>query len=552
MAVHTPLRLEAWEKALAAHPDPAFARYICQGLRHGFRIGFRHESPLKPAAGNMESARLHPEAVSGYLQKESRLGRMLGPFMESELVPQSQVSRFGVIPKGHGTGKFRLITDLSYPPGTSVNDGIDPELCTLSYTTVEEVAAQAASVGKGALLAKTDIESAYRLVPVHPQDRILQAVRWEGAYYVDPMLPFGLRSAPKIFNAIADALHWHLVKSGISSLFHYLDDYIMVAPPEDHLCQSWLAIMMSQCRQLGVPIAAHKTEGPATTITFLGIEMDTIAGELRLPQDKLQRLQGLLQQWEKKKCCTRKELESLIDILNHACKVVRPGRSFLRRMIDLLHATHRPPASKVPIRLSQGFRADLAWWREFTSQWNGTSFLNPPSRLPKAHLYTDASGSWGCAAWHEDAWFQVQWDARARPLSIAEKELIPVILACQIWGATWGGLQIVCHSDNQSVVADLRSQSSKHKGMMHLLRCLAFVEAQVNFSMYPIYIDTKANYLADSLSRNNVCSFLSKVPSAAPHPSPVSQQLLDLLLNQEADWTSQTWRRHFKSIFTWV
>ncbi len=290
MAVHTPLRLDAWEKALAAHPDPAFARYICQGLRHGFR----HESPLKPAAGNMESARLHPEVVSEYLQKESRLGRMLGPFMESELVPQSQVSQFGVIPKGHGTGKFRLITDLSYPPGTSVNDGIDPELCTLSYTTVEEVAAQAASVGKGALLAKTDNESAYRLVPVHPQDRILQAVRWEGAYYVDPMLPFGLRSAPKIFNAIADALHWHLVKSGISSLFHYLDDYIMVVPPDDHLCQSWLAIMMSQCRQMGVPITAHKTEGPATTITFLGIAMDTIARELRLPQDKLQRLQGLL------------------------------------------------------------------------------------------------------------------------------------------------------------------------------------------------------------------------------------------------------------------
>ncbi len=259
--------------------------------------------------------------------------------------------------------------------------------------------------------------------------------------------------------------------------------------------------------------------------------------------------------------------------------MVRPGRSFLRRMIDLLHATHRPPASKVPIRLSQGFRADLAWWKEFTSQWNGTSFLNPPSRLPKAHLYTDSSGSWGCAAWHEDAWFQVQWDARARPLSIAEKELIPVILACQIWGSTWGGLQIVCHSDNQSVVADLRSRSSKHKGMMHLLRCLAFVEAQVNFSLYPIYIDTKANYLADSLSRNDVCSFLSKVPSAAPHPSPVSQQLLipaqcpsssssqpsvpaaphpspvsqqllDLLLNQEADWTSQIWRRHFKSVFT--
>ena len=84
---------------------------------------------------------------------------------------------------------------------------------------------------------------------------------------------------------------------------------------------------------------------------------------------------------------------------------------------------------------------------------------------------------------------------------------------------------------------------------MHLLRSLAFVEAQIDCSLYPVYIDTKANHLADSLSRDNVHVFLSKVPSADTQPSPVSQQLLDLLLNQEADWTSQNWRQHFRSIF---
>ena len=114
-----------------------------------------------------------------------------------------------------------------------------------------------------------------------------------------------------------------------------------------------------------VPIASHKTEGPATVVTFLGILIDTGRGELRLPHDKLQRLKGRLDEWGDRNGCTRKELESLIGLLNHACKVVRLGRSFLRRMIDLLHAVHRPPFSKVPIRLSQGFRADLAWWRAF-------------------------------------------------------------------------------------------------------------------------------------------------------------------------------------------
>ena len=88
-----------------------------------------------------------------------------------------------------------------------MNDGIDSPLCSLAYTTVDQVAELVVELGKHTLLAKVDIESAYRLVPVHPHDRPLQAVKWGGKSYVDPMLPFGLRSAPKIFNAVADALN---------------------------------------------------------------------------------------------------------------------------------------------------------------------------------------------------------------------------------------------------------------------------------------------------------------------------------------------------------
>ena len=128
------------------------------------------------------------------------------------------MSRFGVIPKGHGTGKWRLITDLSYPSGSSVNDGIDPNLCSLHYTSVEDVATVAAQLGRGALLAKVDIESAYRLIPVHPRDRWLLGMKWEGRLYVDPMLPFGLRSSAKIFNAVTDTLEWRLKAVGARRL----------------------------------------------------------------------------------------------------------------------------------------------------------------------------------------------------------------------------------------------------------------------------------------------------------------------------------------------
>ena len=146
---------------------------------------------------------------------------------------------------------------------------------------------------------------------------------------MDPMLPFGLRAATKIFNAVADALCWWLQQAGIPHVLHYLDDYIIIAPPSSPLCQSYLEILDRECTDLRVPIAAHKRDGPTTLIIFLGILIDTIKGELRLPADKLEWLQALLREWGDRKSCTRRELESLIGLLNHACKVVRPGQSFL-------------------------------------------------------------------------------------------------------------------------------------------------------------------------------------------------------------------------------
>lgn len=235
--VSTPLVVREWSCILHSHPDQAFARYICEDLQFGFCIGFDRSAPLRSAPTNMLSAQLHPIVVTQYLEKEKRLGRMLGPFDLQQLTVPLHINRFGVIPKGCNTGKWQLITNLSYPPGHSVNDGIDPSLCSLTYTTVEEVTQLITQFHSGALLAKIDIDSAYRLIPVHLQHHCLQAMQWRGKAYVDPMLPFGLRSAPKIFNALADALNWHLLhQCGIHGVKHYLDDFIIVAPPQSPRC----------------------------------------------------------------------------------------------------------------------------------------------------------------------------------------------------------------------------------------------------------------------------------------------------------------------------
>ena len=173
------------------------------------------------------------------------------------------------------------------------------------------------------------------------------------------MLPFGLRSAPKLFNVVADALEWCVRTQGVQPIFHYLDDFLVLGAPDSPQCAQGMAILDGVCATLGVPTAEHKRDGPTAQLTYLGIEVDTIARTLRLPADKLHRLQALLSTWGDRKACSRQELKSLIGLLNHACKVVRSGRAFLRRMIDLLHAVPMHPLRPHPIRLNRDFRADI-------------------------------------------------------------------------------------------------------------------------------------------------------------------------------------------------
>ena len=166
--VATPLRAKEWEKALHGHPDQEFVAYLLHGINFGYRIRFDHGLvKWKSAKRNMQSAYEEPSVIEAYWMKEVECGRVLGPLpLEGAARPTStHISRFGVIPKPHQPGKWRLIVDLSHPKGASVNDGVEASRCSLSYTSVEEAAAIVLNKGQRAELAKADIASAYRIIP---------------------------------------------------------------------------------------------------------------------------------------------------------------------------------------------------------------------------------------------------------------------------------------------------------------------------------------------------------------------------------------------------
>ena len=289
--------------------------FILSCIKEGFRVGYHRPSECKPALSsarkNMKSAEDNPHVVTDFMDAELRRGVVLGPFRRQE-VSEVHISRFGVIPKSSRPGKWRLIVDLSYPEGKSVNvnDGISPELCSLHYVKVDDVARKVVQLGPGALMAKIDIKSAYHVVPIHPQDWCLLGMQWDEKVFVDTALPFGLRSAPKIFNALADALEWIIQEHGVEHVWHYLDDFITCGLVGSEECLLNLSVLTDVCKHLGVPLAEEKMEGPTTSIVFWGILIDSVRGELRLPPGKLDRLRGHIKEWlqikrdaQKGSCC---------------------------------------------------------------------------------------------------------------------------------------------------------------------------------------------------------------------------------------------------------
>ena len=138
-----------------------------------------------------------------------------------------------------------------------------------------------------ALMAKMDVQRAYRNIPVAPCDRRLLGFQWQSQVYVDKALPFGFCSAPLIFSAVADALLWIMKRRGVSWAIHYVDDFLSIGGSHSDECHQNMTLMHDTCAQAGLQLEPSKTQGPVFKITFLGIELDSTSMEIWLPEDEL-------------------------------------------------------------------------------------------------------------------------------------------------------------------------------------------------------------------------------------------------------------------------
>ena len=210
-----PDRLEA---LLQGHLVHKVLTGFCQGFQlkyKGPRQGRIHR--------NLNSAFQHPKLLQQHLDKEITAGRMLGPFKKIPL-PNLICSPMGMVPK-KDSAKMRMITHLNYPHGNSINSYMDPQDTSTSYQSFNQALVIVAKYGCGVYMSKGNIESAFRIIPIAPEDWHLLGICFNKRYFVDICLTFRASISCAIFRKVGDLLQWIAQKRAKHPISRYLDDF---------------------------------------------------------------------------------------------------------------------------------------------------------------------------------------------------------------------------------------------------------------------------------------------------------------------------------------
>ena len=516
------LNYDYWHHALFEVYEAEHAHRVLAMLADGVRIGHSGATEVI-VSPNWPSAFDHGAKVSEVVSKDLEMGHLHGPFTN----PPYQayiVSPLGAIKK-KDSEKIRLIHDLSYPARGSVNSSIDPSEFSLKYASIDDAVAFCNNFSDNPpFMAKLDLQDAFKLIRIHPEDWHLMGFSWPDGggstqFYFSKVLSFGLRSAPALFDVFASALLQFMMSNGApSTIVRYVDDFLIIAP-DAVSCRDGLTIMLETCAHAGFPVQPSKVTSPATEVKFLGISIDSVARTLSIDKDRLDEVIDLVNQLLALRSVTKRRLLSVIGKLAFASRVVRTGRAFLGRLID---ATKTTEYLHYSVKLTRPVKADLRWWRDSVRSHNGVSMIPHPWADHSAlNVFTDASDLGMGGYFHPD-WFYSPYLASlapARGYSINWRELYAAVSALATWGPQLAGKNVYFHIDNQAVVAVLKKHYSPAPHIMALVRtwCLLIVRYDVN--PRPIYIPTDDNVDADDLSRMKIASFQDRRPTASPHPT---------------------------------
>ena len=379
--------MREYEKLLRmSNYDPVKSRKLIDGFTNGFSIGYCGKRNVRQTAPNLKLFVGSKIELWNKVMKEVKLKRFAGPY---ESIPFDNFiqSPIGLVPKAGG--KTRLIFHLSYPrnrKNLSVNANTPPELSKVQYTNFDQAIALCLQCGNSCKLAKSDMESAFRNLGIkksHWHLLILKAEDPENGkvfYFVDECLPFGASISCAHFQSFSDSIAHIVTYFTRKPLVNYLDDFFFAALTK-LLCDLQVEKFLEVCRQINFPVSMEKTFWGSTTIIFLGLLIDTVAGIVAVQQEKILKAKQLIRQALSKKShkITVHQLQKITGFLNFLGRAVIPGRAFTRR----LYLSNPNLKQHHHVKISAEMKLDLEMW---------LTFLNHPSVFSRSFM--DFSKCW--------------------------------------------------------------------------------------------------------------------------------------------------------------
>ncbi len=461
---------------------------------------------------------------------------MAGPFKDPPL-PDFVLNPLGLVPKTSDDGRnlpevdpfnpssYRVITDLRK---SGLNATIPKDEATIQYTRFERVVDHCVVKGVGTHLAKTDISSAFRYIPMHRDDWHLLGMRLQDRYYFNKCLPFGLSTSCKIFEEFSKAIE--AIAAALlrpdQDIDHYLDDFISSAR-SSLVADDALQFVISVCAYLGVPIAMDKTIWSTTRIKFLGLIIDTIKQMVFIPPYKIEALKGKISFIVGSKKVKVKALQSLAGSLNFYARAKPGGRTFIHRVYD---AQMWVLPGYYHVSVTSELKKDLRMWQTFLAEpEKGAPFLDVVE-VPAQDIgfYSDAAESVGWGVFYDSHWSQGKWEPeflQAHKLAIAWLELYPLTVGVILWAHHFLGKRIVVNCDNTATVAIVNKQTSPCHMSMGLVRLLVHTQLRFQFTLKAQHVKGEDNNAADALSRFQESRFKDLCPWADSAPTPPPQFL---------------------------
>ena len=489
LPVNSQLKVDAWKRHLNGYWDEQLVHLI----EYGFPLDFNRNCPLINETANHKSATDFPSDIDAYIEEELKYDALLGPFKQHP-IPSGHCSPFMSRPKPN-SDRRRVIVDLSWPLGASVNAGIDKtsylgSAFSLTFPTVDHITTELTRLGRGALIFKVDVSRAFRHVKVDPGDYDLLGLQWRDVY-VDTCVPFGTRHGSQIFQRLSDGVRFIMRQKGFQ-MIDYIDDYVGVGVPS----VAWASYeaLLALMAELGLTVSNKKLVSPATCVTCLGVMIDTVTGTIAIPPEKLATILSEVRQWLHRDVASKRQLQSILGLLLYVHKCVRPARVFLNRMLDLLRSAH----GRQKIFLTPEFKRDLRWFAKFLPTYNGVSLYDHKpigATLELDACLTGFGGHCGRYVYH----LPIVRGFMKR--SIVHLEMVNILIAIRLFKFLWKGRKTLIKCDNEAVVSVLKTGRTRDPYLAACGRNIWYESAMSDIDLQYTHIRGTDNKIADVLSR---------------------------------------------------